>query len=279
MAHFLAYWETFFRDYGPNDAQQHVLTKGYGSRKLSRVKEGDTIWVVVKQQNDEWRLAQRILVHKLYDDKSSTPVWRRAVGEAGTSGFFKIEGEPDFENILRRLKFESGKQIVGRGALIGRSLQLPRPLVSDDVELLVNYSRSILSDEPFSQLMASKDDDPEVLRKRVVQVNQIVRNPSRVKWIKDLHGNACQVCDETIQLPSGKFYSEVHHIQPLGGDEPGPDTEGNMICVCPNCHVRLDFGVIKLDRATLRIHRNHNISEVYIRYHNERTEKRSRIFS
>lgn len=277
MAHFLAYWETFFRDYGPDSAQHHVLTKGYGSGKLSRVKEGDTIWVVVRQQNDEWRLAQRIVVRELYDDKSSSSAVQRAVGDVAISAFFKIEDQPNFETILVRLKFESGKQIAAKGASIGNYIQSVRPLSSDDAELLVNYSRSMLGDEPFSQLMASEDEDPEVRRRRVVQVNQIIRNQNLVRWIKELYGDACQVCGETIQLPGGKFYSEVHHIQPLGADEPGPDAIENMICVCPNCHVRLDFGVVELDATCLTIHREHNISDSYIRYHN--TSKFQRVES
>ena len=29
----------------------------------------------------------------------------------------------------------------------------------------------------------------------------------------------------------------------------GPDKLENMICVCPNCHVLLDFGVIRLNQS------------------------------
>jgi len=41
------------------------------------------------------------------------------------------------------------------------------------------------------------------------------------------------------------WYAEVHHLKPLGQD--GPDTDANMLVLCPNHHVLFDYGVIAIN--------------------------------
>ncbi|MCX5892441.1 MAG: HNH endonuclease, partial [Deltaproteobacteria bacterium] len=55
-----------------------------------------------------------------------------------------------------------------------------------------------------------------------------------------------------------------HHIKPLGSPHDGPDVRENILCVCPNHHVMLDYGVIELDGVQLP-----GIGREYINYHNE----------
>ncbi len=52
-------------------------------------------------------------------------------------------------------------------------------------------------------------------------------------------------------------------MKPLGRPYNGPDTKDNIICVCPFCHVLLDYKVIKLDKSKVP-----NVLSVYIDYHN-----------
>ncbi|WP_107440879.1 HNH endonuclease [Streptomyces fodineus] len=74
-------------------------------------------------------------------------------------------------------------------------------------------------------------------------------------------------------------------MRPLGKPHKGPDVEPNVLCLCPNCHVRLDIGAIVIDdewsiivragalggnlRPKLKRHRKHKIHLDYIRYHRE----------
>ncbi len=77
-------------------------------------------------------------------------------------------------------------------------------------------------------------------------VSRIVRDTklsSRVKW---LHGYVCQICEETLILADGSRHAEGHHIQPLGPPHDGPDVLGNILCLCPNCHVRCDRRAIAI---------------------------------
>jgi putative restriction endonuclease len=80
---------------------------------------------------------------------------------------------------------------------------------------------------------------PPGRRKSTVQ--RIVRNTQRAQRVKSLHGYRCQVCGIRLETPAG-LYAEGAHIQPLGAPHNGPDTEENILCLCPNHHVLFDQG-------------------------------------
>lgn len=99
-------------------------------------------------------------------------------------------------------------------------------------------------------------------------VYRILRDTDLARQIKALHDYRCQICGLTIQLPDGSFYAEAHHIQPLGAPHDGLDTRGNIICVCPNHHAELDYGVISISADSLGDSDAHVIEMPYIDYHN-----------
>jgi 5-methylcytosine-specific restriction protein A len=103
----------------------------------------------------------------------------------------------------------------------------------------------------------------KALRKKR-QIDALVRNQKFVDDIKKLYKNTCQICGAQIQVRPGKYYSEVHHIKPLGQQHNGPDSKDNMICVCPNHHTMLDFFAQQANK--------HAINEAYTTYHNEQYE-------
>jgi len=104
------------------------------------------------------------------------------------------------------------------------------------------------------------------------ELDVLVRNQQHVDAIKKLYKNTCQVCGLRLQIRSGKYYSEVHHIKPLGQLHNGPDSPDNMLCVCPNHHALLDFFALRLDLRTLKLNR-HVIAEACVAYHNQRFEQ------
>ncbi|GAA1638080.1 YDG/SRA domain-containing protein [Nonomuraea maheshkhaliensis] len=112
---------------------------------------------------------------------------------------------------------------------------------------------------------------------RVTQ--RLNRKVSVVRNIKKWHNDICQVCDTTIELPGGPA-SEVAHIQGLGEPHNGPDREENALCLCPNDHLRFDYGAIYLNDdlkvidaktgqaiGALRTHPKHSIDLRYVRQH------------
>jgi len=95
-----------------------------------------------------------------------------------------------------------------------------------------------------------------------------LRDTALARRVKLLYNNRCQICGETIMLYGGELYSEAHHIQPLGAPHNGPDVMGNILCVCPNHHVQLDYGAIELNIVELTIVPEHKLGDEYIHYHN-----------
>jgi putative restriction endonuclease len=80
-------------------------------------------------------------------------------------------------------------------------------------------------------------------------IQRIVRSTAVAKKVKSAHDGRCQICGATIELPGGMRYSEAAHIRPLGLPHNGPDVESNILCLCPNDHVRFDEGAIYVDAS------------------------------
>lgn len=101
---------------------------------------------------------------------------------------------------------------------------------------------------------------------------RILRDTRKAREIKRFYKYRCQICNATIDL-NGRPYSEAHHIKPLGNPHNGPDHPGNIISVCPNHHVMLDYFAIELDMARLTLHPTHRLNPEYVAYHNAQYHK------
>jgi hypothetical protein len=98
-------------------------------------------------------------------------------------------------------------------------------------------------------------------------VERIVRDVGIVGELKRLYGYRCQMCGTRLELSSG-FYCEAHHLKPLGAPHNGPDVKANIILVCPNHHVLLDYGAMRIDIGTLHVN-HHLTSNEFVNYHNQ----------
>lgn len=118
--------------------------------------------------------------------------------------------------------------------------------------------------------------------KKSITLKRTNRCHSVVTTLKKLYNNTCQICGQKLEIGNNKFYSEVHHIQPLGYHN-GPDIIENAIVLCPNHHTLFDKGAITIDinKKTVihfnknnilngkKITLNHSIDIKYINYHNK----------
>jgi hypothetical protein len=102
---------------------------------------------------------------------------------------------------------------------------------------------------------------PERVRQ---ETYRILRDTALAREVKESHQYRCQICKQTLKLGDNTPYAEAHHIMPLGTPHNGPDVRSNILCVCPNDHVFLDYGAIKLDATRLE-----GIGKEFIDYHNE----------
>lgn len=144
--------------------------------------------------------------------------------------------------------------------------------VSLGIENLPNYrcfsktERLLIYGLDKSNLQKDSIGEEETIRV-LRELHVILRKRKLVEKLKNLYDNTCQICGISIAAGGNKFYSEVHHIIPLGNPHNGSDTIDNMMCVCPNHHVQLDLKAIKIDYHSLK-KVNHKISQVSIDYHN-----------
>lgn len=122
----------------------------------------------------------------------------------------------------------------------------------------------------INQFSSETIDITDQAERRPRNIDTIIRNPSLVRLVKRLRDNTCQICKLKLEIAPNVFYSEVHHIRPLGTPHNGPDIESNMICVCPNCHKKLDYGFDKIDYSYISNLPRHTIGESFINYHNSR---------
>jgi len=123
--------------------------------------------------------------------------------------------------------------------------------------------------------LKSGEEDPVSPERRQVTITRLVRDTEKSRRIKRLYEYACQVCGIRLDTPAGP-YAEGAHIKPLGIPHNGPDTESNIVCLCPNHHLLFDVGAISLaDDLTVmgvsptKLTSKHQIGIEFIRYHRE----------
>ena len=109
-------------------------------------------------------------------------------------------------------------------------------------------------------------DDPA--ERSDVTISRIIRDTALSNQVKFIHSHKCQLCGVAIELAGGEKYAEAHHIRPLGMPHNGPDIPENLLCVCPNHHVQLDFGAIRLNAEDIRNESTHAVADIYLDYHN-----------
>ena len=100
---------------------------------------------------------------------------------------------------------------------------------------------------------APKRDQKKTTRLASVQVyeNHILRSRDIVKEVKRMYDDTCQVCRSPLETPFGRIV-EAAHIRGLGSPHFGPDSVGNLLCLCPNHHKLFDASAFFLD-SDLRI--------------------------
>ncbi|MBD2753421.1 YDG/SRA domain-containing protein [Spirosoma validum] len=107
-------------------------------------------------------------------------------------------------------------------------------------------------------------------------IQRIIRSTELSAYVKTMYNFQCQVCMVEISTNIG-FYAEAAHIQPLGEPHNGPDTIENILCLCPNHHVMLDFGGFGIEddltligiKGKLYKKPKHIIGQTFLQYHRE----------
>lgn len=112
--------------------------------------------------------------------------------------------------------------------------------------------------------------------RQTATISRIIRDSEAARGVKAMYSFKCQICQTSLETPGG-LYAEAAHIRPLGGKHDGPDNQGNILCLCPNHHVLLDYGAISIkDDMTLlglngrvSLDPKHSIDLDNLRYHRD----------
>lgn len=148
------------------------------------------------------------------------------------------------------------------------NLQIRQDLhIKNGLGSLVEYIHFNNLDKLYIEEIVNLRKSPEKARRIRREIEAILRNQKLVDELKLRYNNVCQICGTQIKIGANKYYSEVHHIWPLGKPHNGCDTLDNMVCVCPNCHTLLDYKVIYLNKETFK-ELKHDIADANIKYHN-----------
>lgn len=119
----------------------------------------------------------------------------------------------------------------------------------------------------------SAHDAPE---RRASTILRVIRDTEQARKVKELYDYRCQVCRVRLETAAGP-YAEAAHIRPLGEPDCGPDSQDNMLCLCPNHHVLFDLGAFSIADdlsligrdGKLTTQRGHNIRKEFLLYHRE----------
>ena len=149
-------------------------------------------------------------------------------------------------------EMKRGNLALRRNQIQGVPLDVYRKSKTEPLEYLGTFSVSNISEGKrnnkkiylfhlnSNQLGSEEKTDTPPPERKPQLSNRIVRNTKISQEIKNLYNNKCQICKTVIQIDYENTYSEGAHIRPLS--ENGIDEKENLLCLCANCHVILDYG-------------------------------------
>ena len=159
-----------------------------------------------------------------------------------------------------------------------RLVSMDRDMVHQIVEYVDDAMRRVSTSEGQASPVLSNTAEGQA-DGEYADGNRSTSGINAVRKLKQWYQDSCQICATTLVLPSPRHrYSEAAHIR--AKEDGGPDLTENLLCLCPNCHVRFDGGAYVLtddltiidtvkDRlgAKLKRHQWHYINSDHVRHH------------
>jgi predicted restriction endonuclease len=155
------------------------------------------------------------------------------------------------------------------------------PSQHSEIQNFLAVKQPALEAEPVAVDWTSKLELP---LRATFTIQRVVRDSVVGKNLKRRYQYECQVCGQTIELPNGKRYAEVHHLRPVGKPHNGKDGFPNTIVVCPQHHAMFDLGAIAIEpqsylikngnkdngQKPLKLILSHDLDPACIEYHNRK---------
>lgn len=249
----LYYWR------GDNHRRDLDLGAGYHLNQsnplLHEIDIGDSLWAFTRNTGGRYVLAAELIIRAITFNPTNFRYGRyRVWGDLKSSRYFKTEGQPSIEQVIRRLSCRVEAKVLGRSfqghqavrrinhldhrILVAAAKDLPlepraRLLPEEKLEAAV-----LLGDRESVQALISKEKPGIAERRQAYLYKQApTRNRQLVDELQIIYKGKCQICLWDPQHDYSNKLCHGHHIQWLSRG--GEDDLENMALVCPNHHAAI----------------------------------------
>lgn len=246
----LYYWrgDNYFRDLDMG-AGYHL---NQNSLLLDEIDIGDSLWAFTRAHDGRYNLAAELVIKAKTRNPSNFKYGKyRVWGDLHESRYFKVDGQPGIEKVIRSLSCQP------KAAVLGQSFQglsaVKRITIQD--HLILKELAKYLPLEPRARILPEERLEAILLLGDEAAVNALIKEeapgiselrqeylyrqvPSRNRQLAEnlqkLYRGQCQICLWDPQAEYGRPICHSHHIHWLSRG--GNDALDNMILLCPNHH-------------------------------------------
>lgn len=240
------------------DHYRHDLVHGLGyhlnqdAPVMGQVEPGDSVWAFTRAGGGDYALAAELVVRA---KTRNSPRYRygawRVWGDLERSRYFRVEGQPRVEQVLRALSLRPkpgplGQSFQGRAG-VRRITAADHELLKATAAGLALEPRARLQPEELleAQALLGAELAPRFLqeeapgldaRRRAWLYDEVLVRRSRelVERLRATYRGRCQVCAWTPRDHYGVELCESHHLHWISRG--GPDELFNLTLLCPNHH-------------------------------------------
>jgi 5-methylcytosine-specific restriction protein A len=219
---------------------------------MHQIDLGDSLWAFTRALEGQYVLAAELVVRAKTLNPPNFRYGRyRVWGDLRRSRYFKAEGQPSVEQIIRNLSCRANAPVLGQSFQGNAAVRL---ITQEDHRILTAVARNLpleprarllpeerleaallLGDEEAVEGLVHEEEYGIAWQRRAYLFQQApTRNKQFVQELQGLYQGRCQIC---LWDPRGRYGESLchgHHIHWLSRG--GKDDMKNMILVCPNHH-------------------------------------------
>lgn len=242
---------------------------------MHEIYPGQSLWAFTRASDGRYALAAELIVRT---KTQNSPKFRygpyRIWGDLQRSRYFRVEGQPNIEQIIRSLSLKTNAVYLGQsfqGPAAVRRISAADHLVLTSVasHLLLERRARLLPEEQLEAIVLLGDEEaverlirtePSGIaekRREYLFGPAITRNSQLTQQLHEIYEGRCQICLWNPRNKYGHNLCQGHHIQWLSRG--GEDVIENMALICPNHHVAihrcdapLDYKDLAFDFSTFR---------------------------
>lgn len=219
---------------------------------LHEIEIGESLWAFTRAKDGTYVLAAELIVKAKTINPPNFRYGRyRIWGDLKKSRYFKVEGQPRMEQIIRGLSVRANADILGRAfqghAAVRRITEADHQILSVASKNLELESRARLLPEEkleafllfedetaVEELLREEDSGIAEKRKEYVYRQAPTRNKSLAKELQKIYDGKCQICLWSPRDIYGVSLCHAHHVHWLSRG--GEDSIESMVLICPNHH-------------------------------------------